>query len=991
MESMVKDSNHPAKCLPSFAELVSDLKLNKNHLIDVLNASNSMEEEDLSTGNIIAERDKNCRFVKNIDLVSHNDDTVLGKHLSDQTATVMRYQMSAELQGYNDGNIDQSKTITGDDDNRDVSKKTLINDYFPAWIKAPLMLNQVSSDSRCISDITCCYDDHIVPAKDRVQCWFKSRQAMEDISSNSVFNSVYVQGHNKMILNSPKVPKGLGNSTVIEHVDAVVGFDKNDKTPTRKEVEDIILQSQIYPTIDQGTGQQYADDSCDAKNKEIYSSNEQTIVWSESGSILNKMAGPTHCNNQYNSLGSAYKQLPSQQFMNSKTTAIFEGKEIIWPSFGDNEVNREVDTMNYSQSYSLAACPVQHDQGKGLANTYMASQTYLDKTFCEKKQDEMIHLSLESIQACPSDNISEDSKPRLLTAQSEHRIEMGNIAWSSLGTQAYPNAGASWHQTPLQREVYPQDNSTNPTSARFLYHPLTYRDCRNQEGRRDLSFLQFDKRNQESKMPYLPHVQQKLKMETIDTYDEISSAKDRLSFHEQIGLCEDDYTLTTMEHNNMHRQALLTKSNVDFQRQQTVSMLQQDVLVSDIGSVATETSPFVGQVDPLTCAYAFSTPFCMDQTFTSAESKTNQDQKSSVSSSSEYILYGAQRKELWLGDSGYFGLQASVPRLNNFGQDNQLYRHERVAPVDRWQHSDNPISPKRIYEEGTRTFSWMDPQVNVENFMPVNPNLIHNNCISTVSRRHNQMQTQMSLPNCEDCPYGIDSFPLVNRKSDCSVQSGCSSSPSIHTEKSSLSTSSDFTMMKSVPSTRRKQKTYNANRLRRPKNGFIRFANEKRKELAKKYPRLNNRQISRLLGNRWKQMSEEDKKPYELSFYEELKKLRDEQPEWKWRNASEPKDTNQIMTTRLRPRNRLKVQHSLNAIIGHSARSSETEQDKSVEPSFGNKDCWVQCDLCLKWRQLPEGVVMETEIPTFWFCYMNPDTSKSACYVEEELPAPTNH
>ncbi|KAL3860361.1 hypothetical protein ACJMK2_010497 [Sinanodonta woodiana] len=853
----------------------------------------------LLTENINGERDKNGWVDKNIDLVMHNDDPVLVHHRaapSDQTDIVLRNGTNAELQRRN---IVQSRSVTGDDVNM-----TLINKSFPAWIKAPLMLNQVSSDSRSITDITYCNDDHMVPTKDHVKYWFETRQAMEDISSNSVFNSMSVQCHNNMIRNSSEVHQG--NGTFTKHVDG------NDKIPTRVEVEDTMFQSQICQAIDQGIGQRFVGDSCIAKTKDIYNSNEQTLVWSGRASMLHEMAGPTQNNGLYNSVGSVYKQLPSQQFINTTATdsyedEIFDGKEIPWPSFGDNEVNSEVETMsNNRQIYTMAAHPVQpYDLGKGFTSTYMPVHTYFDKTFCEKKQNEKIHLSLESIQVRPTDNISDDTKPRQLTSKCEHRVQMGTFAESSLGAQAYPNVGTSWFRTPLQHDAYPHI-STNPTSACFLYHPLIYPDCRNHEGRRDISCSQFDRKNQESKMPYSSHVQQNPKVKIIDTYDKISSAKDRLSFHEQNGLCEEDDELTTMEHSTIHREALLTNSDAGYQRQQqTVSMIQRDAPL-DIGSMTTETSTFAGQVDPLTSAYAISMPYFMDQTFTSAESKANQDQKSSVFSSSEYILDGVQLKESRLGDSGYFGVQASVPRLNSFGQDNQLYRHEEMAPINRWQHNDNPISPKRTCEDSYRTFSWMDPQVSVENFRPVNPNLIHNSCISTVSGRYDQMQKQMTFPNFEECPYD--------------------------------------------------------NRLRRPKNGFIRFANEKRKELAKK-----------------------------LSFYEELKKIRDEQPEWKWRSASEPKIMNQIMTTRLRPRNKLKVQHSLNAIIGLSAQSSKTKHDKSEEPLFGNKDCWVQCDLCLKWRQLPEGVILENEIPTFWFCYMNPDTSKSACYVEEELPAPNSN
>lgn len=33
---------------------------------------------------------------------------------------------------------------------------------------------------------------------------------------------------------------------------------------------------------------------------------------------------------------------------------------------------------------------------------------------------------------------------------------------------------------------------------------------------------------------------------------------------------------------------------------------------------------------------------------------------------------------------------------------------------------------------------------------------------------------------------------------------------------------------------------------------------------------------------------------------------------------------------------------------------------------------WVQCDECLKWRKLPDGIDCN-KLPDKWFCRMNPD------------------
>ncbi|XP_055060587.2 MORC family CW-type zinc finger protein 3b isoform X1 [Misgurnus anguillicaudatus] len=43
---------------------------------------------------------------------------------------------------------------------------------------------------------------------------------------------------------------------------------------------------------------------------------------------------------------------------------------------------------------------------------------------------------------------------------------------------------------------------------------------------------------------------------------------------------------------------------------------------------------------------------------------------------------------------------------------------------------------------------------------------------------------------------------------------------------------------------------------------------------------------------------------------------------------------------------------------------------------------WVQCDSCLKWRRLPDGI---PALPEKWFCHMNHDPQFRSCLVEEEL------
>ncbi|KAL2081394.1 hypothetical protein ACEWY4_023247 [Coilia grayii] len=66
---------------------------------------------------------------------------------------------------------------------------------------------------------------------------------------------------------------------------------------------------------------------------------------------------------------------------------------------------------------------------------------------------------------------------------------------------------------------------------------------------------------------------------------------------------------------------------------------------------------------------------------------------------------------------------------------------------------------------------------------------------------------------------------------------------------------------------------------------------------------------------------------------------------------------------------------------------SETENPTCsipVEDTFKRPDQnWVQCDRCLQWRKLPDGIDPE-RLPDQWYCHMNPDPQFRNCQVPQE-------
>merc|ERR1711936_1460310 len=58
------------------------------------------------------------------------------------------------------------------------------------------------------------------------------------------------------------------------------------------------------------------------------------------------------------------------------------------------------------------------------------------------------------------------------------------------------------------------------------------------------------------------------------------------------------------------------------------------------------------------------------------------------------------------------------------------------------------------------------------------------------------------------------------------------------------------------------KKAADPNKLKRPLNAYMMFANEKRPQHQKDYPELKITEIAKMIGEEWRSMSDDEKSPY---------------------------------------------------------------------------------------------------------------------------------
>jgi len=210
-----------------------------------------------------------------------------------------------------------------------------------------------------------------------------------------------------------------------------------------------------------------------------------------------------------------------------------------------------------------------------------------------------------------------------------------------------------------------------------------------------------------------------------------------------------------------------------------------------------------------------------------------------------------------------------------------------------------------------------------------------------------------------------------------------------------------------------------SNRIRRPLNCFMVFSHLERKRVAEEYPELHNADLSKILGQKWKNLSQAERKPY-IEEAERIRQVHTEiYPHYKYqprRKGTVVKQAPQKISkqdikeeTYSNPskspsysRNTSPVNHMVNPVIGQKTMSHPTWKQEEAN----NRSCATRQEV-YQWPQLENSYHPNTAMANqrdhqandFQYYYDNPSNyatpnlsfDRSFPPTPEVSPIPINH
>lgn len=172
------------------------------------------------------------------------------------------------------------------------------------------------------------------------------------------------------------------------------------------------------------------------------------------------------------------------------------------------------------------------------------------------------------------------------------------------------------------------------------------------------------------------------------------------------------------------------------------------------------------------------------------------------------------------------------------------------------------------------------------------------------------------------------------------------------------------------------------NHIKRPMNCFMVWSREKRCEILKKNPGINNALISKMLGEAWRKLSEKEKKPYVKEAKRLTAKLLEDHPDYKYR----PRRRKAKTADSTKPFNKPEVEvsnipFSPAAINPSSSYTISRGQPQIIHPiDLSNQGLWA------KYAGYPKAISLESDPPTPSYCLSPAERCNPA---RTALPIPT--